>query len=116
MLVRKFGYIIIIVPTDFINYLSNFNRCLQRNLGREKVFDITASDDWGCLVCDPKQIYEHKAKYYSLYHLNKIPGFRKVQEKGKRYALTKRKSDLLSRKAEQILQSSQNFIEENIGM
>ena len=88
---------------------------MQRNLGREKVANITSSEDWGCLVCEPKQIYEHKARYFSLYRLNKIPGFRKTNVKEKGLALSRRKSSTLSRKAEQILQSSHNFIEENIG-
>ena len=88
---------------------------MQRNLGREKVANITNSEEWGCLVCEPKQIYEHKARYFSLYRLNKIPGFRKSKVKEKRCALTKRKSNALSRKAEKILQSPHDFIEENIG-
>ena len=88
---------------------------MQRNLGREKVTNITNSEEWGCLVCEPKQIYDHKARYFSLYRLNKIPGFRKSKVKEKRHNLAKRKSNTLSRKAEKILESSHDFIEENIG-
>ena len=31
-------------------------RCLQRNLGRKFVDEITDTDEWKCLVCDPKQV------------------------------------------------------------
>ena len=88
---------------------------MQRNLGREKIVEITSSEDWGCLVCDPTQIYEHKAKYFSLYRRNKSPAFRKSRFREKKHVFAKRKSDSLSRKADKILNSSQNFIEENIG-
>lgn len=31
-------------------------RCIKRNLGRTAVSNITDSDDWECLVCDPMQV------------------------------------------------------------
>ena len=88
---------------------------MQRNLGREKIHEITSSEDWSCLVCDPKQIYKHKATYYSMYLRNKNDSLTKVSVKEKKHLFTKRKSDSLYRKADQILNSSHNFIEENIG-
>ena len=91
-------------------------RCIQRNLGRETVVSIKDSNDWGCFVCHPQQIYEHKARYYSLYRLNKIPGFQTMPYKPKNMIPGKRKSDALFRKAEHIIHSSQHFIDENIGM
>lgn len=90
-------------------------RCLQRNLGREKYSKITNSEEWSCLVCNPIQIYKHKVQYYSLYRLNKSPEFQRQKPKDTRHMISKRKSDVLSRKAENILQSQNNFIEENIG-
>ena len=96
-------------------YMLNNYRCLQRNLGRENYSKITNSEEWSCLVCDPIQIYKHKVKYYSLYRLNKSPEFQRQKPKDTRHMISKRKSDVLSRKAENILQSQNNFIEENIG-
>ena len=91
-------------------------RCIQRNLGRETVVSIKDSNDWGCFVCHPQQIYEHKARYYSLFRLNKIPGFQTMPYKPNNMIPGKRKSDALFRKAEHIIHSSQHFIDENIGM
>ena len=96
-------------------HMLNNYRCLQRNLGRENYSKITNSEEWSCLVCDPIQIYKHKAKYYSLYRLNKNPEFQRQKIKETRHMISKRKSDALSRKAENILRSQNNFIEENIG-
>jgi hypothetical protein len=31
-------------------------RCLQRNLGRKFVSEITSTEEWKCLACDPKQV------------------------------------------------------------
>ena len=91
-------------------------RCILRNLGRETIVRIKDSNDWGCFVCNPQQIYEHKARYYSLYRLNKIPRFQTMLYKPKNMIPGKRKSDALFRKAEHIIHSSQHFIDENIGM
>ena len=88
---------------------------MQRNLGKDQVANITNSEEWSCLVCDPTQIYEHKARYFNLYRLNQNAGFRNSKTNEKRHMQSKRKSDILSRKAEHIIQSSNNFIEENIG-
>ena len=87
---------------------------MQRNLGRERVVELTNSEDWGCLVCDPTQIYKQKATYFALYQCNKSPDFARKRIKVKRHAPAKR-SNSLSRKADEILNSPQNFIEENIG-
>ena len=88
---------------------------MQRNLGRDQVANITNSEEWSCLVCDPTQIYEHRARYYFLYRLNKVQGFGHSKITKTSHIQPKRKSDKLSMKAEHIIQSSNNFIEENIG-
>ena len=90
-------------------------RCMQRNLGRERIVEITSSEDWGCLVCDPTQIYPQKATYFALYQHNKSPDFARKRVKVKRHVTAKR-TNLLSRKADKVLNEPQNFIEENIGM
>ena len=67
------------------------------------------------MICKPLQIYKHKAIYYSLYQFNRISDSRRSKIKEKGSAISKQKSDILSTKAQHILKSSNNFIEENIG-
>ena len=67
------------------------------------------------MICIPKQIYKHKAIYYSLYRFNLISKSTQSKIKEKRRESSKQKSDILSTKAQRILKSSNNFIEENIG-
>jgi hypothetical protein len=40
---------------------------LQRNLGRKTLSEISSSEEWKCLVCNPTQIFEQRALYYALY-------------------------------------------------
>ena len=98
-------------PLLFLYYC----RCMQRNLGRERIVKIMSSEDWGCLVCDPTQIYPQKATYFALYQHNKSPDFARKRVKVKRHVTAKR-ANLLSRKADKVLNEPQNFIEENIGL
>ncbi len=41
-------------------------RCIQRNLGRKFLANISNAEEWMCLVCDPRQIYKFRAEYYVL--------------------------------------------------
>ena len=42
---------------------------IQRNLGRAKMQEITAADEWKCPECDPKQIYEQQALYWAVWQV-----------------------------------------------
>ena len=101
--------------SPIFTYFINHFRCVQKNLGREQFDHISNSEEWSCLICTPTQIYKHKALYYSLYRFNLIFEGRRSEIKEKRRATSKQKSDILSTKAQHILKSSNNFIEENIG-
>lgn len=50
------------------NCTSSFcRRCLQRNMGREYITEITSSDTWKCLRCNPRQLDDLRALYYHIY-------------------------------------------------
>jgi len=43
------------------------DRCIEKNLGKTKCKEITKAKIWACFGCEPSQLYEHKAIYYSIY-------------------------------------------------
>lgn len=42
-------------------------KCIKRNLGRSKVSEIENAEKWQCLACDPSQIAQQRALYYSIW-------------------------------------------------
>jgi len=42
-------------------------KCIKRNLGRSKVSEIENAAKWQCLACEPSQIAQQRALYYSIW-------------------------------------------------
>lgn len=77
-------------------------RCLQRNLGRKFVSEITSTEEWKCLACDPKQIYELRALYHAVYtHQEELKA--KKSRKGS-----------VDKKSPAGSESGENFLDENL--
>merc|ERR1712062_637129 len=45
-------------------------KCIKRNLGRSKVSEIEAADEWRCLACEPGQVAKLRALYFSIWTYN----------------------------------------------
>jgi hypothetical protein len=93
-------------------------------LGRKCVSEISSSEEWKCLVCDPKQIYELRALYYALFtHQQELQAKKSVRKEG----AARRKSSLPSAAGDKedevvaegaaddkkISFSAENFLDEN---
>lgn len=89
-------------------------KCLQRNLGSRALREITKSENWNCLLCDPKPIYSLKAVYYCLYkNQDEIKERREKErekEKEKEKEKRKRKSDVTAKEKDALIKSPQNFL------
>ena len=87
---------------------------MQRNLGRKTLSEISSSEEWKCLVCDPKQIYEQRALFYAIFqHQQELKPKRRDQSAGKG---VKRKSavQIVKLEPQQLIHfSADNFVEEN---
>ena len=49
-------------------------KCIKRNLGRVKVSEIEESEQWRCLVCDPRQVWRQRGVFYSVWMFQKTIG------------------------------------------
>lgn len=97
----------------------------QRNLGRKFVSEISSSEEWKCLVCDPKQIYELRALYYELYINQKDileKKLKRQEEQAKRRSSvsatpkkTEKPAEEAIPEAPEMIFSSDNFLEDNFG-
>ncbi len=92
----------------------------QRNLGRKVVSEISTSEEWRCLVCDPKQIYEQRALYYALFmHQQEIKASRppKKENQGARRKSAQvsapKPAEELKPEEPELIFSAENFISEN---
>ena len=47
-------------------------RCIQRNLGRKELAQITSADEWACFLCNPKPIYKFRAEYFAMSQILKV--------------------------------------------
>merc|ERR1712223_1984422 len=85
-------------------------KCLTRNLGARAVREITKSEEWCCLLCDPTPIQTLKATYMKIYKSQE-----EIKEKRK---LDRKKGNLKAKynmpKKPAPVKSPRNFLEENI--
>ena len=89
-------------------------------MGRKAVSEIGSSEEWRCLVCDPKQIYEQRALYYALFmHQQEIKASRppKKENQGARRksapVSAPKPSEEVNPEEPELVFSAENFISEN---
>merc|ERR1712013_281629 len=79
-------------------------KCIKRNLGRSKVSEIEAADEWRCLACEPGQVAKLRALYFSIWTYNvkmakaeeeKVKGKEKKEEEAKEKEKLKKKSSFV---------------------
>ena len=58
-------------------------KCIKRNLGRVKVSEIEESEQWRCLVCDPRQVWRQRGVFYSVWMFQKTIGDQEDGDRGK---------------------------------
>jgi len=95
--------------------------CVQRNMGRKKLQEITNADEWKCFCCDPKQLYEMQALYWAVWQRYKSGNYkkpseiRKEKEKEKKEAAKKSKNERQQKlAATNVIKNPKNFVDENI--
>jgi len=93
--------------------------CIQRNLGRQKLAEITSSEEWKCLCCDPKQLYEKQALFWAVWQRYKSGNYKKPsdikkeKEKQKKEAAKKAATEKQKRGA-RLVKDPKNFVDENL--
>merc|ERR1711899_287602 len=91
-------------------------KCLNRNLGSKALREITKSEEWCCLLCDPKPLYPQKALYYCAYksqdQIKQMREAEREKEKLRRQASRNRGASKSEKDA--LVKNPQNFLEENI--
>ena len=79
-------------------------KCIKRNLGRSKVSEIEAAEEWRCLACEPGQVAKLRALYFSIWTYNvkmamaeeeKVKGKEKKEEEAKEKEKLKKKSSFV---------------------
>merc|ERR1739848_223925 len=91
-------------------------KCLNRNLGSKALREITKSEEWMCLLCDPKPLYPQKALYYCAYKSqDQIKQMREAdREKEKLRRQASRNRGVSKSEKDAVVKNPQNFLEENI--
>jgi len=97
---------------------------IQRNLGRAKMQEITAADEWKCPECDPKQIYEQQALYWAVWQRWKSGNYttpaeeeekKKAKAKEAKVAAKAKGNERQQRlKATRLVKDPKNFVDENL--
>jgi len=94
--------------------------CVQRNMGRQRLKEVTTSDEWKCFCCDPKQLYEKTALYWAVWQRNKSGNIKKPadlkkeKEKEKKEAAKKKTITEREKRAARVVKDPKNFVDENI--
>ena len=89
-------------------------KCISRNLGARSLREITKSEEWSCLLCDPTPLYAIKAIYYCVYKNQTEIKERREQERQKAILKRAERKDKLAKEREALVKSPKNFLEENI--
>jgi len=90
-------------------------KCLGRNLGGRALREITKSEEWSCLLCDPVPIQSLKAIYMKLYKSqDEIKDLRAKDREEARKNKPKKKADVSKKEKDALVKSPKNFLEENI--
>jgi len=91
-------------------------KCISRNLGRQKMGEITSAEEWKCFCCDPKQLYEKQAEYWAVWQRFKSGNYKKPAElkKEAKEAAEKKEKAEKEKKINQMMKRPKNFIDENL--
>ena len=89
-------------------------QCIQRTLGARVLREITKSEEWNCLVCDPKPLYPLKAIYYTVYKKQEEFKTRREEEikkeKERQAARRARQGAPTNKEKEDLVKSPKNFL------
>ena len=89
-------------------------QCLQRSLGSRALREIQKAEEWNCLVCDPKPLYNLKAIYYCVYKKQEEFKNRREEnikkEKERQAARKARASAPTNKEKEDLVKSPKNFL------
>ena len=89
-------------------------QCIQRTLGARALREITKSEEWNCLVCDPKPLYPLKAIYYCVYKKQEEFKTRRDEEikkeKDRQAARRARAGAPTNKEKEDLVKSPKNFL------
>merc|ERR1711971_807274 len=90
-------------------------KCLGRNLGGRALREITKSEEWSCLLCDPTPIQNLQAIYMKLYKSQDEIKDKRAKDREEARKNKKPKKEAVSKKEKDALvKSPKNFLEENI--
>jgi len=90
-------------------------KCLTRNLGARAVRDITKSEEWCCLLCDPLPIQSLKATYLKIYKSQDEIKEKRAKEREENKLKNKvKKTEVSKKEKDALVKSPKNFLEENI--
>merc|ERR1711971_616581 len=91
-------------------------KCLGRNLGGRALREITKSEEWSCLLCDPTPIQNLQAIYMKLYKSqDEIKEKRaKDREEARKNKKPAKKEAVSKKEKDALVKSPKNFLEENI--
>jgi len=90
-------------------------KCLGRNLGGRALREITKSEEWSCLLCDPTPIQNLQAIYMKLYKSQDEIKEKRAKDREEARKNKKPKKEAVSKKEKDALvKSPKNFLEENI--
>merc|ERR1711971_742178 len=90
-------------------------KCLGRNLGGRALREITKSEEWSCLLCDPTPIQNPQAIYMKLYKSQDEIKDKRAKDREEARKNKKPKKEAVSKKEKDALvKSPKNFLEENI--
>jgi len=91
------------------------NKCLARCVGGRALREITKSEEWACLLCDPTPIIQLKATYMKLYKCQEEIKERRANDRKEANKNKSKKKEAVSKKEKDALvKSPKNFLEENI--
>ena len=89
-------------------------QCIQRMFGARALREITKSEEWNCLVCDPKPLYPLKAIYYCVYKKQEEFKTRRDEEikkeKDRQAARRARAGAPTNKEKEDLVKSPKNFL------
>merc|ERR1712066_775730 len=89
-------------------------KCLTRNLGARAVREITKSEEWCCLLCDPLPIQTLKATYLKIYKSQEEIKEKRAKDREEAKLKNKKKNEITKKEKDALVKSPKNFLEENI--
>merc|ERR1711874_859975 len=89
-------------------------KCLTRNLGARAVREITKSEEWCCLLCDPTPIQSLKATYLKIYKSQDEIKEKRAKDREEAKLKAKKKNEVSKKEKDALVKSPKNFLEENI--